>query len=81
MSQNPSEEEFKDWWGHPVALQFRKLLRQRREILMSQWAKGVFTAQDQFGTVIANAEAIGKCQTLGEIETLELSDLLETENE
>jgi hypothetical protein len=46
---------------------------------MAQWARGNFTAQDQFGTVIANAEAIGKCQVLGDLETLELPDLQEIE--
>jgi hypothetical protein len=76
-----SEADFKDWWAHPITKQLRLLLRQRREVLMAQWARGNFTAQDQFGTVIANAEAIGKCQTLGDLETLEYLDLLEIGDE
>jgi hypothetical protein len=82
MSQNQlSEEEFKEWWGHPVTVRLRMMLRVQRESLMMDWAKGRFTAQDQFGTAIANAEAIGKCQIYGELETLEMADLQESESE
>ncbi len=63
MSQNQlSEEEWASWLLHPVTRLLRQLLAQREEELKSQWSRGAFTAQDQFGTVIANSCAIGECK-------------------
>lgn len=81
QSRPVSEEEFAGWLQDPVTLRLKEFLKQRRVSLMMSWSRGEFTAQDQFGTAISNAESIGMCQAFGKIETIEFGDLQEIENE
>jgi len=79
MSQNqrmPTESEFKEWLANPVTVRLFEVFRKRKDGWKDEWANGAFTAQDQFGTCIANAKAIGICQTYDEFVEIEYEDLL-----
>jgi len=78
MSQprNPTESEFKEWLANPVTIRLNEWLRKEREDLKELWAKGVFTAQDQFATAISNAEAIGQCYAYTQVVDLEYGQLI-----
>ena len=72
----PTEQEWDDWKAHPATLALHKILRQWQEDVKSQWAAGSFTDQSQFGTIILNAKAIGKCEAFDLVVELELDQIL-----
>jgi Sec-independent protein translocase protein TatA len=65
-----SESDFKEWLLHPVTVEFRKAMSNRREELKEDLAEGAFTTETVDGTAQQTAKAIGQIQML--------KDLLET---
>ena len=75
-SRMPSESEFLEWQSHPVTIRLFERLRADKESLKERWASGAYTDQSQFGTAIMNAKAIGNCEAIDSITTLEYEQLL-----
>lgn len=65
-----TEDDFKEWLLHPVTVEFRKAMVNRREELKEDLSEGVFTTETVDGTAQQTAKAIGQIQIL--------KDLLET---
>jgi hypothetical protein len=64
------------WLENPVTQLLRKrLLPQWVEEEKDRWAAGHFTDLSQFGTAILNAKAIGRCETLEDIISLDYESL------
>lgn len=81
MNERPEELAFKDWLEHPVTRAFQAFLGREQERLKNAWAGGAFTDMGQFGTAILNAKAIGQCETLEMLKTLEAEDVYPVEQE
>ncbi len=72
----PDANEFREWQGHPATVALRVFFTRRLDDLKNQWAAGAFTDQSQFGTAIANAKAIGSCETITLLLELDHEQLL-----
>jgi hypothetical protein len=68
-------EEWEEWKRHPVTKEILSLLQRKRAFLKEQWSNGNFTAQDQFGTAIANACAIGECKAYAWVLDLDVGEV------
>lgn len=77
----PDSNEFSEWLKHPVTEALFATLHQRIADLKEQWASGAFTDQSQFATAIANAKAIGNCEAIEGILSLDHEQLIGELNE
>ena len=57
-----SEEEFKGWLQHPVTLEIKRLLNEKREDLRQAWEGGSFTDYEKDGTILVNVGNMGTCK-------------------
>lgn len=80
MSEQLSKEEldFLSWKDHPVTEKVYALFARRRDKQRHDWEAGVFQRQTAEETHIANANALGYCNALAELEDLDYPQL-ETE--
>lgn len=69
-------EQYEDWLSHPVTVRLNRYLHQQRELLKEQWANGAFTAATSEQTVLLTANAVGQCEVLSTLLTLEPDQFL-----
>jgi hypothetical protein len=62
-----SEDDFQEWLLHPVTVEFRKAIVNRREELKEDLSEGTFTTETVDGTAQQTAKAIGQIQILKDI--------------
>ena len=78
MSQNvdPSMlEQYSEWLAHPMTVRLNRYLRQQRELLKEQWANAGFTSSTSEQTALLTANAVGQCEVLSTLLTLEPDQL------
>lgn len=74
-----TEEDFDQWKGHPVTIRLMAILKDVRESARDSWENGAFTDQSKHGSDIKNAQAIGACGIIRQLEELEFKDLFKEE--
>ena len=73
-------EAWAEWRQLPQTQRLWRVMRKWKEDLKEQWASGKFTDASNIATAMQNANAIGKCELLDRLMTLEW-DQMETEEE
>ena len=71
-----SEQEFNDWLLHPVTVEFRKVLAEKRAGLREEWEQSEPLAYTKESFVLANVGNIGWCRGLAWAESLEYEQYL-----
>ena len=71
LDRVPERAEWEGWLAHPISQQLlNKVLAGWEEELKEEWSRGRFTELQQYATAIKNAKAIGSCETINRIRTL-----------
>ena len=69
----PTPEEWESWKSQPVTRELFELLRKDRADLMENWANGNYVNDQEFGTRMLSAQAIGACKYIQDL--LEMTEL------
>jgi len=74
-------EQFNDWSTHPVTLALRRHLQNQLQSLKDQWSNGNFTASTAEATALLSANAVGQCEVLNQLLSIEQDQLFPGANE
>ena len=66
------KEDYQEWAGLPLTRQFHQFLRDKRQVLMEEWAEGAFQQQTMEQAAILNSAAMAQAQCL--LDLVELED-------
>ena len=66
-----TKEDYESWKHNPLTEEFHQFLRDRRDSIMEQWAKGSFCLMDPMAAALTNQDASTRCQVLNELVELE----------
>lgn len=71
-----TKDEVLSWLTHPCTITLRNEIQEKRNDVVFNWTKGVYTEADAAGTAQKNAQAIAWVQMLDEVEAF-IQDLKE----
>ena len=72
-----TEEDFDAWKHNPVTQRLMEVLENSRQRMRNTWELGGYTRDTQYASDIKQAEAIGMCNIIHQIQELEFNDLFQ----
>ena len=76
-----NQEQFLQWRQHPVTHKVWEFLRERRQLIMEQWANEGYMAKTPEESAVNNALALGSIRLINEMIYIQLGDIDESKRD